>query len=64
MASLGQTKELEESLNKFSLRIGASLDELAESLSHASKACKAFAADFDAAFSGSFTNPERSEGEH
>ena len=50
MANLGQTKELEESLNKFSLRIGANLDELSESLRHASKACKAFAADFEAAF--------------
>ena len=50
MAISTQTKEHQVSLKELSRRMGENFDQLSESLTRASRACKAFAVDYEAAF--------------
>lgn len=50
MAISTQTKDLQVSLKELQRRMGQNFDQFSESLVRASRACKAFGADYEAAF--------------
>lgn len=48
MAQLKQSKEFEDSIREAVRVVGSNMDTLSDALSHASKACSAFAANYEA----------------